>query len=103
MAWDSPTTINASQGFESLIPYLDGVTQHWFGRMFLFAVFLIFIFGYMRSKAGSFWDALAVSSYVTFIIGLLFWVIGIITGIDFSIVIGITLISTLILLLQNRD
>lgn len=103
MAWDSPSTINASQGFASVIPYLNTVTQFWFGRMFIFAVFLIFLFGYMRSREGSFWNAFAVSSYVSFVMGLLFWVIGIITGLDFSIVIGITFVSTLILLLQNKD
>jgi len=103
MAYASPTTINASRGLESFIPYLSTVTEFWFGRMLIFAVMLIFFFGYMRSKNGNFFSAFAVSSYVTFIISMLFWAINMITGLDFVYVVGITLVASAMLLIRNSQ
>jgi hypothetical protein len=102
MSWQSPSEINASRGLDSFIPYLSTVTEYWFGRMLIFAVFLIFFFGYMRSKGGNFFSAFAVSSYVTFVISMLFWAIDMITGLDFAWVVGITLIASALLLVQNN-
>jgi len=103
MAWTSPSSVNVSAGLDSFLPYLSEVTNFWFGRMVMIAIFVIFLFGYMRAKDDDFIGGLAIASYVTFVIGLLFWVIGFVTGIDFSIIIGITLISTIALLLQKKD
>jgi len=103
MAWSSPVEVNASAGLDNFIPYLSEVTQFWFGRMMIIAIFMIFIFGYMRSKDANIWGAFAVSSYICFVIGLFFWVIGLLTGLDFAWVIGITLVSSILLLLQNKD
>ena len=102
MAWESPTTINASQGFDSFIPYLNTVTQFWFGRMFMIAVFMIFLFGYLRAKDEDWIGGFAVASYVTFVIGLIFWVANIVTGMDFAIIIGIAVISSVILFTQRE-
>jgi len=102
MAWSSPITINATQGMDSFLPYLSEVTNFWFGRMVMIAIFVIFMFGYMRAKGDDFIGALAVSSYVTFIISLLFWVIGLVTGTDFAIIIGVTALSSVLLLTQKK-
>ncbi len=103
MAWRSPTTINASAGMDSFLPYISEVTNFWFGRMVMVAIFVIFLFGYLRARDGDFFGALAVASYVTFVIGLLFWVIGLVSGLDFAVIIGITLISSVLLLAQKKD
>jgi len=103
MAWRSPTTINASAGMDSFLPYLSEVTNFWFGRMVMIAIFVIFIFGYLKAKDGDFIGALAVASYVTFVIGLIFWVIGLVSGLDFAVVIGITLIASVLLLTQSKE
>jgi len=100
MAWTSPTEINASAGLDSFLPYLSEVTNFWFGRMIMVAVFVIFLFGYLRAK-DDFIGGLAVASYVTFVIGLLFWVIGIVSGLDFAIIIGVTVIASVILFVRN--
>jgi len=102
MAWRSPTTVNASAGMDSFLPYISEVTNFWFGRMVMIAIFVIFIFGYLRQKEGDFFGALAVSSYITFIIGLLFWVIGLVSGLDFAVIIGVTVISSVLLLTENK-
>ena len=104
MAWHtSPTTINASAGMDNFLPYLSEVTHFWFGRMVMIAIFVIFMFGYMRKNEDDFVGALAISSYVTFVIGLLFWVIGLLSGLDFAVIIGITALSSAILLVQKRN
>lgn len=104
MSWTSPSTVNVTRGMDSFLPYLSEVTNFWFGRMVVIAVFIIFLFGYMRSKGDDdFVGALAVSSYVTFVIGLLFWVIDLISGLDFAVIVGITALSSAILLTQKRN
>ena len=102
MAWKSPSTINATQGMDSFIPYLNTVTNFLFGRMFMIAIFVIFTFGYLRSKGDDYIGALAVASYVTFIVGLLFWVIGIVSGLDFGVVIGVVIITSVLLFSQKK-
>lgn len=103
MAWRSPTTINASAGMDSVVPYISEVTNFWFGRMVMIAIFVMFIFGYLRAKDDDFIGALAVASYVTFVLGLIFWVIGLVSGLDFGVIIGITVISSVLLLLQKKE
>jgi len=104
MAWHtSPTTINASAGMDSFLPYLSEVTNFWFGRMVMIAIFVIFMFGYMRKNEDDIIGGLAISSYVTFVIGLLFWVIGLVSGIDFAVIIGITALTSVFLLTQKKQ
>ena len=103
MAWSSPTTINGSQGLDSFLPYLSEVTNFWFGRMLMVGVFLIFLFGYLRAKSDDFIGGLAVSSYVCFVVGLLFWVMGVVSGLDFALIIGVTVVSSELLLAQKKD
>lgn len=103
MAWRSPTTVNASQGMDSFLPYLSEVTNFWFGRMLMIAIFVIFAFGYMRAKDNDFIGALAVASYVTFVLGLIFWVIGLVSGLDFAIIIGVVVVSSVLLLSQKKE
>jgi len=103
MAWTSPTTINASAGMDSFLPYLSEVTNFWFGRMLMIAIFVIFLMGYLRVKDDDFIGGLAVSSYVTFVLGLMFWVVGLVSGLDFAIIIGIVVISSILLLSQKKD
>lgn len=103
MAWRSPTTINASAGMDSFLPYISEVTNFWFGRMLMIAIFIIFMFGYLRKEGNDFIGALAVASYVTFVLGLIFWVIGLVSGLDFAVIIGVTVISSVLLLTQKKD
>lgn len=102
MAWKSVTSINATKGLEDFLPYISQVTNFWFGRMLIIGIFIIFLFGYLRVNKDDFWGGLAVSSYVTFVLGLLFWVIGVVSGMDFGIIIGITVVSSVVLFLKKE-
>ena len=103
MAWKSPTEINGSAGLESFLPYLSEVTNFWFGRMLMIAIFVIFMFGYLRAKGDDFVGALAVSSYVTFVLGLIFWVVGLVSGLDFAVIIGVVIVASVLLLTQKKE
>ncbi len=100
MAWTSPTTVNTTAGINEFLPYLSEVSNFWFGRMLMVTVFMIFLFGYLRAK-DDFIGGFAIASYITFVMGLLFWTIGLVTGIDFGIIIGLTIISSAILFTRN--
>lgn len=103
MAYKSPTEINASQGLGDFLPYLSEVTNFWFGRMLMIAIFIIFLFGYLRAKKDDFIGGLAIASYVTFVLGLIFWVIGLVSGLDFAVIIGIAVVSSVLLLTQKKE
>ena len=103
MAYTSPTEINASAGMSSFLPYLSEVTNFWFGRMLMVAIFVIFFMGYVKAKQDDYIGGFAVAGYVTFVLGLLFWVIGLVSGLDMGVIIGIAVISTVLLLLQKKE
>ena len=102
MAWASPTTINATAGIGTTFEYISLVTHFWFGRMLMIAIFVIFLSGYLSARRDDYFGAFAVASYVTFVMGLLFWVIDLVTGLDFAIIIGITIVSSVILFVQKN-
>ena len=105
MAYQGVETINmtSSSGIATLLNYLNTVTFGWAGRMVMVAIFMLFLFGYLKSKADDdFISAFAVASYVTFVIGLLFWLINFLDGVAFATIIGVTIISTVILLFDKR-
>ena len=103
MAFTSPSTVNTSQGLDSFLPYISEVTNYWFGRMLMVAIFVIFLMGYLKVKDNDFIGGFAVASYVTFVLGLLFWVLGVVSGLDFGVIIGLTVISSVLLLTQKKD
>jgi len=105
MAYDSINTINmtSSEGMSNILQYLNVVTNFWAGRMVMIAIWIMFLFGYLKMKADDdFSGAFAVSSYVTFVIGMLFWLINFLDGIAFGVIIAITIFSTAWLLFDKR-
>ena len=103
MAWDSPTTINATEGITEVTTYLNEVSNNWFGDMLILSVFMIFLFGYLRAKGDNdFVGAFAVASFVSLVVATLLWIVGMIGGVIFGIVVGITLISVIVLFLDKK-
>ena len=103
MTYTSPTSINASRGIISIFEYVNDVTNFWISRMLMVAIFVIFVAGYLRSKNDDdLIGALSVGSYACLVIGILFWIIGFLDGIAFGIIIGVTIISTAMLLFDKR-
>lgn len=103
MAYTSPTEINGSRGIIAILEYVNNVTNFWISRMLMVAIFVIFLMGYLRSKNDDdLVGALAVGSYATLVIGLIFWLLGFLDGVAFGTIIGVSLISTLVLLIDKR-
>ena len=103
MKWASPTSINSSRGIVAILEYTNTVTNFWMSRMLMVAIFVIFLMGYLRSsKDEDFLGAFAVGSFATFIIGILFWIIGFVDGKTFGMIIALTIISTALLMFDKR-
>jgi hypothetical protein len=100
MTYDSPTTVNMTSGIGNLFYYLNSVTDQWISNMIMLAIYIIILMGYYKAK-DDFQGALAVSGYVTFIVGLLFWIGEFINGWTFGIIIAVAIIGTIVLLLDN--
>lgn len=100
MTYASPSTINASRGLPELMGYINTVTGGWISNMILLGIYFIVIFGYYKSS-NDFWGAMAVSGYVTFVIGLLFWIGGFVSPVSFGFSIGMAIIGTLVLFLDH--
>ena len=105
MSFDSITNINmtGSEGMSNILQYINVVTDFWAGRMVLIAIFVMFLWGYLRSKNDDdFVGAFAVASYVTFVLGLLMWLINFLDGVAFGIIMAVTIVATAILLFDKR-
>jgi len=103
MTYTSPTAINGSQGIMEILEYVNEVTSSWISRMLLVAIFIIFLMGYLRSKTDEdFLGAFAIGSYATLVVSIPLWLIGFVDGVSFSLVIGVSIISATLLLIEKR-
>jgi hypothetical protein len=102
MAYESPTSINASEGIQTIFYYINNVTDEWFARMIMLAIYVIVLMGYYKARS-DFSGALAVAGWGTFVVGLLFWVGGLISGWVFSIVIGVAILGVVFVLIDTNS
>lgn len=100
MTYESPSSINMSEGLSSTFGYIGNVTDGWFGNMLLIAIYIIVLMGFYKAQ-GDFKGALAVAGFGTFIVSLLFWIGGMISGVAFGITIAVAIIGVLVLLLDQ--
>jgi len=101
MTYANPSTINASLGLTEVLNYTNTVTNSWISNMILIAVYFIVLMGFYKSK-GDFKGALAVSGYTTFVIALFFWIGGFVNPIALGMSIGVAILGTIVLLLDNN-
>lgn len=92
MTYKSPTDVNFTQGFGEVASYMNEVTYSWYWNMFLIAIYVItlMIFG---GKTNNWLGAFAVSGFLTFTVGLMFFLGGAISGVTFAIVIAFMLLG----------
>lgn len=101
MAYPLPTTINGSGGLPEILSYTNTVTNSWFSNMILISIFVIFLMAYWRSS-NDIWGGLAVSSFATFVISMLFFFANFISAITFGICVGALIIFSAILFLTRN-
>jgi hypothetical protein len=100
MVIESPSGLNMSKGFGELLNYTNRVTNQWISNMLLISLWVIILIGYYKAM-NDFKGAFAVSSYGTFVVALLLWVGGFVSGVVLSITIAFAIIGTLVLLLDQ--
>jgi hypothetical protein len=101
MTYASPATINATKGFGEVLNYVNNVTDSWISNLFLAGIWIIILIGFYKAKE-DFTGALAVAGFGTFVVALLFWAGGFISGMTFGIVIGVAVIGVIALLMDNE-
>ena len=101
MAYDSPTTVNATLGFGEFLNYVNGVTNNWFANMMMIGIYVIVLMGFYKAK-DDFTGALAVAGYSTFVVGLLFWIGGLISAWAFGMAVAIAILGTAVLLMDQQ-
>lgn len=92
MPFTDPSTINWSSGMTGAFNYLNEVTSSWFSNLLLMAIYIIFATGFYFAKRDMF-GAMAVGGFATFVVGLLLFVGGTISGITFSVVIAVAIVG----------
>jgi len=100
MTYTSPTTINATKGLGEVVNYVNVVTMNWFSNLLLIAIYVIVLMGFYKAQ-DDFRGAMAVAGFGTFVVSLLFWIGGMISGFSFGIVIAIAILGVLVLMMDQ--
>lgn len=101
MTYPSPSTINATKGLGEVLTYVNSVTDNWISNMLLIGIYIIILIGFYKVN-DDFSGALAVAGYGTFVVSLFFWIGGFISGTVLGVVIAISIIGTLVLLMDHK-
>jgi len=101
--YTSPADVNLTESPSNLFTWLNDVTNYWFSNSILLAIFIMFLMGYLAVNKEDYSGGVAVASYVTTVLGLILWLMGLASGLAFSIVLGVSLISTAWLLGDKKQ
>lgn len=94
--YEEITDRNLSAGIDEVFDYVNSVTNSTISNMILIAIYIITvmsIFSFRRNEEGAFFDSMAIAGFLTFVVGLFFWIAGFISGITFSIVVAVAIMS----------
>lgn len=92
MAYTNVTDVNLSRGIHELFYYINDVTGSWVSIMMLVAIYVITCFGvYQATKDMT--QGFAIAGFLLFIVSFLFWIAGFLSGVTFSIVVVVSIIS----------
>jgi hypothetical protein len=92
--FQSPATVNMSNP-TNIFVYLNNVTDSWISNMILIAIWIMVLVGFYKSS-DDFSGAMAVAGFGVFIIALLFWMGGFVSGMFLSITMGLAIIGLLV-------
>jgi uncharacterized membrane protein (DUF4010 family) len=97
----SPTTINASKGFIEILNYVNTATNNWISSLLLLGIYMVIAIGYYKAQ-NDFSGAMASAGFGTFVVGMLFWMGGFVTGWAFGICVAVLLIGIMAVLMDKR-
>jgi hypothetical protein len=101
MSWQSPETINWTDGLAGAFYYVNSVSNGWVTNMMLISIYVICLMGYYRSQE-DFAGGMAVGGIVTFIMGLFFFISGLMTWIIFGFTIAGAVIGFVVLIIERN-
>jgi hypothetical protein len=101
ITYASPSSINASKGIGEILSYVNTQTDSWISNLLLLAIFIIVLLGFYKAK-DDFRGAMAVSGYATLVVAIFFWIGGFVSSTVFAISLGVAILGTLFLLLDNN-
>lgn len=90
-----------SKGLPEILNYVNEVTGNVFSIMILIGVYILVLMGFYKVK-DDFAGAMAVSGFATFVVSLLFWLGGFVSGWVFSIVIGMAIVGVAALVMDGK-
>lgn len=99
--YSPPQNINGTKGFGEILLYVNNVTGSVFSNMMLITIWIIILIGYYKAR-DDFGGAMGVAGFVTFVIGLLFWLGGFVSGVTLSIVIGMAIIGIIATIVERQ-
>ena len=101
MAYASPSTINASAGLGEIFNYVGVVSDGWFSNLLLIAIYVMVLIGFYKAK-DDFKGAMAVSGFGTFVVALLLWIGGVISGLSLGITIALAILGVAVLMMDQQ-
>ena len=101
MTYPSPADVNMSSGFGNLLTYINVVTDNWISNLLLIGIYVIILMGFYKAK-DDFKGALAIAGYGTFVLALLFWIGGFVSGTALGVAIAGAILGTIVLLMDNN-
>jgi hypothetical protein len=102
MTYPEISSVNMTKGFGEVLTYINTVTENWISNLILIAIYVIVMIGFYKAK-DDFQGAFAVAGYSTFVIALLFWVGGFVSGWALGIAVALTIIGTITLLIEHPN
>lgn len=101
MAYASPSSINVTKGLTEIFSYVNTVTSEWFSRLILISIYVIVLMGFYKAKE-DFTGAMAVAGFGVFVLALLFWLGGMVSGVTLGISIAMAIIGVVVLLMDKQ-
>ena len=87
---------NLTKGFDEILYYVNDVTESLVSNLILVGIYIIILYGVFKNR-NDFLEAMSVSGFVTFIIAVLFWLAGFISGYILVFVLAVAILSFAIL------
>jgi len=100
--YENPSEINLTNNPTGLFNWLNTVTHYWFSNLLILVIGVIIFMGYISVNKDDYFGASSVASYICFVLSLLGWIAGLVSGMTLAVVIGISLVSTALLLSDRR-
>ena len=96
-----PDSKNLTEDPIYIFNYLNQVSSQWFGWMILIGIYFLILYGYYKAT-DELAAGMAIAGFVTFVVCLLFWIAGFVSGWTLIITISVLIVGVMSLLIVSR-